>query len=52
DGTHITAGDLFIDEGNLHVNGNVFDQKGSMQEMRDIYNQHKNGNTPTPLPQM
>ncbi|HCA5335523.1 TPA: phage baseplate assembly protein [Acinetobacter baumannii] len=53
DGTHIKGGDLFIDEGNLHVtNGDIFDQKGSMQEMRDIYNQHKNGNTPTPLPQM
>ncbi|MCG9496225.1 baseplate assembly protein [Acinetobacter pittii] len=52
DGTHITSGDLFVDEGNLHVNGAVFDKKGSMQEMRDIYNQHKNGNSPTPIPQM
>lgn len=53
DGTHITAGDLFIDEGNLHVlKGDIFDKKSSMQEMREIYNQHKNGNTPTPLPQM
>ncbi|MHA4952252.1 baseplate assembly protein [Acinetobacter pittii] len=52
DGTHITSGDLFVDEGNLHVNGDVFDKKGSMQEMRDIYNQHKNGNSPTPIPQM
>ena len=49
DGTHITAGDLFIDDGDLHVpNGNVLDQKGSMQAMRDIYNKHKHGNTPTP----
>lgn len=52
DGTHIGGGDLFVDDGNLHVNGNVFDQKGSMQEMRDTYNAHTNGNTPTPSPQM
>ncbi|MCH7357457.1 phage baseplate assembly protein [Acinetobacter sp. NIPH 1958] len=52
DGTHIKGGDLFVDDGNLHVNGDVFDNKSSMQDMRDIYNQHKNGNTPTPLPQM
>ncbi|MBN6515564.1 phage baseplate assembly protein [Acinetobacter pittii] len=53
DGTHVTKGDLFIDNGNLYVNkGNVFDKKSSMQDMRDTYNEHKNGNTPTPLPQM
>ncbi|QNX61937.1 phage baseplate assembly protein domain-containing protein [Acinetobacter seifertii] len=53
DGTHITNGDLFIDEGNLHVpNGDVVDQKGSMQQMRDIYNKHKHGNTPTPTETM
>ncbi|QNX16051.1 phage baseplate assembly protein [Acinetobacter seifertii] len=53
DGTHITAGDLFIDDGDLHVpNGNVLDQKGSMQAMRDIYNKHKHGNTPTPTEPM
>lgn len=44
DGTHI--------EGDLFVNGEVFDKKGSMQEMRDTYNAHTNGNTPTPNPQM
>lgn len=52
DGTHIKGGDLFVDEGNLHVNGDVFDKKSSMQEMREIYNEHKNGNSPTPIPQM
>lgn len=53
DGTHIGGGDLFIDNGNLHVtNGEVIDKKGSMQEMRDKYNQHTNGNTPQPNPQM
>ncbi|MFV5413846.1 phage baseplate assembly protein domain-containing protein [Acinetobacter baumannii] len=53
DGTHITAGDLFIDDGDLHVtNGQVFDKKSSMQEMRDIYNKHKHGNTPTPTETM
>ena len=49
DGTHIKGGDLFVDEGNLYVtNGDVIDQKGSMQEMRDTYNSHKHGNSPTP----
>ncbi|MGK7668299.1 phage baseplate assembly protein domain-containing protein, partial [Acinetobacter baumannii] len=37
----------------LHVtNGQVFDKEGSMQEMRDIYNKHKHGNTPIPTEQM
>ena len=53
DGAHVKGGDLFVDDGNLHVpNGEVIDQKGSMQEMRDIYNGHTNGNTPKPNPQM
>lgn len=53
DGTHIGGGDLFVDDGNLYVkNGDVIDKKGSMQDMRDIYNKHKNGNSPTPIPQM
>lgn len=53
DGAHIKGGDLFVDDGNLYVtNGDVIDQKGSMQEMRDIYNIHNNGNTPQPTPQM
>jgi phage gp45-like len=53
DGTHIKGGHLFVDEGNLHVpNGEVIDKKGSMQEMREIYNGHTNGNTPQPTQQM
>lgn len=44
DGTHI-KGDLFVD-------GQVKDKKGSMQQIRDTYNKHTNGNTPTPSPQM
>ena len=53
DGAHVKGGDLFVDDGNLHVpNGEVIDKKGSMQEMRDIYNVHNNGNTPKPNPQM
>ena len=50
DGTHV-AGDLFVD-GNISSTGDVSDQKSSMQDMRDIYNQHHNGNTPQPTPQM
>ena len=53
DGTHIKGGDLFVDDGNLYIkNGDVIDKKGSMQEMRDKYNSHTNGNTPQPTPQM
>lgn len=53
DGAHVKGGDLFVDDGNLHVpNGEVIDKKGSMQEMRDIYNVHNNGNTPPPTQQM
>lgn len=53
DGAHVKGGDLFIDDGNLHVlNGEVIDKKGSMQEMREIYNEHTNGNTPTPNQKM
>ena len=53
DGAHVKGGDLFVDDGNLHVlNGEVIDKKGSMQEMRDIYNVHNNGNTPQPTQQM
>lgn len=50
DGTHVT-GDLFVD-GNISSTGDVSDQKSSMQEMREKYNQHTNGNTPQPNPQM
>ena len=53
DGTHIKGGDLFVDDGNLYVtNGDVIDKKGSMQEMRQIYNEHTNGNTPAPNQKM
>lgn len=53
DGAHVKGGDLFVDDGNLHVpKGEVIDQKGSMQEMRDIYNVHNNGNTPPPTQKM
>jgi len=57
DGTHI-KGSLFVDDGELFVDGrivsksDVSDKKGSMQEMRDIYNEHKNGNTPPPNQKM
>lgn len=44
DGTYI--------EGDLFVNGEVKDRTGTMQEMRDQYNQHKHGNSPAPNPQM
>ena len=50
DGTHI-AGDLFVD-GKVQATGDVIDKKSSMQEMRDTYNSHTNGNTPQPSPQM
>ncbi|MCU4307014.1 phage baseplate assembly protein [Acinetobacter ursingii] len=50
DGTHV-AGDLFVD-GNISSTGEVSDQKSSMQEMRDIYNGHKHGNTSVPNEQM
>ena len=50
DGTHI-AGDLFVD-GKVQATGDVIDKKGSMQEMREKYNSHTNGNTPQPSPQM
>lgn len=53
DGAHVKGGDLFVDDGNLHVlNGEVIDKKGSMQEMREIYNEHTNGNTPAPNQKM
>ena len=53
DGAHVKGGDLFVDDGNLRVpNGEVIDKKGSMQEMRGIYNSHTNGNTPPPTQKM
>jgi len=48
DGTHI-KGDLFVESGNLNVvDGDVIDKTGSMQDMRDAYNKHKHGSSPTP----
>lgn len=38
--------------GNLTADGDVSDSKSSMQEMRDIYNEHTNGNTPPPTQKM
>ncbi|ENX33945.1 hypothetical protein F889_02609 [Acinetobacter colistiniresistens] len=53
DGTHIKGGDLIIDDGDVHVlNGDVFDQTSSMQAMRDVYNEHKHGNSPPAEPPM
>lgn len=52
EGVRVKGGDFFVDDGNLHINGNVFDKKGSMQEMRDIYNEHTNGNSPQPSQKM
>lgn len=58
DGTHI-KGNLYVDDGDVFVtNGSVIasedvsDKKSSMQEMRDIYNIHNNGNTPPPTQKM
>lgn len=44
DGTHI--------EGDLYVNGEVKDKKGTMQQIRDKYNSHKHGSSPAPDAQM
>ncbi|WP_043969734.1 MULTISPECIES: phage baseplate assembly protein domain-containing protein [unclassified Acinetobacter] len=53
DGTHVKGGDLIIDDGNVRVlNGDVFDQTSSMQAMRDVYNDHKHGNSPPAAPPM
>lgn len=38
--------------GNITCDGNVSDASGSMQEMRDAYNQHVHGTSPTPTPGM
>ncbi len=50
---HITpnGGTVYI-SGHLVVSGNVSDQNGSMQEMRDDYNPHVHGGSPPPDPQM
>lgn len=44
DGIYI-KGDLFVD-------GEVKDKKGTMQQIRDTYNSHNHGNTPPPSQQM
>lgn len=44
----VTANKLTVNS-NLFVNGDIYDKKGSMQNMRDIYNNHTNpdgGKTP------
>lgn len=50
DGAHLNC-DLYV-EGNITSTGDVSDATSSMQDMRDIYNSHTNGNTPTPTPKM
>lgn len=41
DGTHI-SGDLFVD-GAVQATGDISDQKGSIQQIRTIFNVHENG---------
>lgn len=55
DGTHIGGGDLYVDDGNVYVNGSIEstkeikDKKSTMQQMREVYNRHNNGSgTSTP----
>lgn len=54
DGTHIKGnlyvndGDVFVTDGSVTAAKDVTDKKSSMQDMRDIYNGHKHGNSPTP----
>ena len=58
DGTHIKGnlyvddGDVFVTKGSVTVAKDVTDKKSSMQDMRDIYNTHNNGNTPPPTQKM
>ena len=49
-GTYI-EGDLFVN-GKVQATEDVIDKKSSMQDMREIYNGHTNGNTPQPSQQM
>ncbi|MBF7683905.1 phage baseplate assembly protein [Acinetobacter sp. B5B] len=44
DGTHI-KGDLFVD-------GQIKDKTGTMQQIREIYNNHNHGNSPVPNQKM
>lgn len=58
DGTHIKGnlyvdeGDVFVTDGSVTASEDMTDKKSSMQEMRDIYNGHNNGNTPPPTQKM
>ena len=58
DGTHIKGnlyvdeGDVFVTDGSVTASEDVTDKKSSMQDMRDIYNSHNNGNTPPPTQKM
>lgn len=45
------TGDMHV-QGNITCGGDVADAVGSMQEMRDRYNTHTHGSTPTPSPEM
>lgn len=49
----VLDGDVYIN-GSVYVSGDVSDKAGTMQEMRDIYNKHKNPNNgaSAPTPQM
>ncbi|WP_333663196.1 phage baseplate assembly protein domain-containing protein [Acinetobacter sp.] len=45
------VGGLKVSE-NIESDGEVSDKTGSMQAMREAYNEHKHGNSPTALPLM
>lgn len=48
DGVHVKGGNLYVDDGDVIArNGDVIDKTSSMQEMRDIYNDHNNGSDTT-----
>jgi phage baseplate assembly protein gpV len=49
--TNITSSKVIIN-GDLEVTGNISDKKGSMQEIRNIYNSHTHGNSSTPNGEM
>lgn len=41
-----------IVDGDIECTGDISDKNGSMQEMRDRYNEHDHAGTPPPSPQM